>query len=197
MVVTGGVFVCWWLWWASKVRFWVPDNTLSFLLQTFVLFPFLFLIYLLVPASIAGLFNTLRTNGVIGEHRRHQLGAQTYETFVQQLVSWVDRSWWTAAILVIVVIYALYRLLLLEPGSPSPVPYWMRVSAIVIYLPLMYATGMSVVRLLLAVVFTNWLFYLFTLQVKPFPSDGSCGLWALGRLLWVSFGIILCDSLLL
>ena len=197
MLLPGGVFLFWWLWWASKVRFWVPDNTLSVLLQTFVLFPFLFLIYLLVPASIAGLFNTLRTNGVIGEHRRPQSGAQTYETFVQQLVTWVDRSWWTAAILVIVVFYALYRLLLLEPGSPSPVPYWMRVSAIVIYLPLMYATGMSVVRLLLAVVFTNWLFYLFTLQVKPLHSDGSGGLGALGRLLWISVGIMLWEALLL
>lgn len=197
MVLPGGVFLFWWLGWASKVRWWVLGDTLSVLLQTFVLFPLLFMIYLLVPVSIAGLFNTLRTNGVIGEHRRHQPSAETYENFVQQLVTWMNRSRWTVAILVIVVFYALYRLLLLEPRSPSPVPYWMRVSAIVIYLPLMYATGMSVVRLLLAWVFTNWLFYLFPIQVKPLHPDGSGGLGALGRILWVSVGIMLWEAFLL
>jgi hypothetical protein len=197
MVLPGGVFLFWWLWWASKVRLWVLEDTLSVLLQTFVLFPLIFLIYLLVPISIAGFFNTLRTNEVIGEHRRHQSGAETYETFVQQLVTWMDRSWWTVAIVVIVVGYALYRLLFLEPGSSNTVPYWMRVSAIVIYLPLMYVTGMSVVRLVLALVFTNWLFYLFTLQVKPLHPDGSGGLGILGRLLWVSVGVMLWEALLL
>ena|SRR5438876_8128221 len=68
MVLPGVVFLFCWLWWASTVRLWTPGNTLSVLLQTFVLFPCLFMIYLLVPVSIAELFNTLRTNRVIGEH---------------------------------------------------------------------------------------------------------------------------------
>lgn len=197
MVLPGGVFLFWWLLWGSNVRLWTPDNTLSVLIQTFILFPLIFLIYLLVPVSIASLFNTLRTNGVIGEHRRHQPGAETYENFAHQMVTWMDSSWWMVAILVIVALYALYRLLLLEPSSLSPVPYWMRVSAIVIYLPLMYATGMSVARLLLALFFTNWLFYLFTIQVKPLHPDGSGGLGALGNILWVSVGIMLWEALLL
>ena len=197
MVLPGGVFLFWWLLWVSKVQLWTPENTLSVLFQTFILFPLIFLIYLLVPISTASLFNTLRTNGVIGEHRKHQSGPETYENFAHQMVTWMDSSWWTVAILVIVAFYALYRLLLLEPSSPSPVPYWMRVSAIVIYLPLMYATGMSVARLLLALFFTNWLFYLFTIKVKPLHPDGSGGLGALGRILWVSVGIMLWEALLL
>lgn len=196
IVLPGGVFLFWWLLWASKVRLWTPSNTLTILLQTFIIFPLLFLIYLLIPASIVGLFNTLKANGVIGEHRGHQPGAETYEKFVQKLVTWMNTRWWTVAAVVIIVFYTLFRLLLLEPQSPSPVPYWLRVSAIVIYLPLMYATFMSVVRLLLALVFTNWLFYLFTIQVKPLHPDGSGGLGSLGRILWISVVIMLWDALL-
>ncbi len=197
VVFPGSFFLFSWFGWTSKGRFWTTGDTLSALLLTFFLFPLLFMIYLLVPASIAGLFNSLRTNGVIGKHRGHQPGVKTYENFVHQMVSRMDNSWWTVVILVIVAFYALYRLLLLEPLSSSPVPYWMRVSAIVLYLPLMYATGMSVVRLLLALFFTNWLFYLFTIQVKPLHPDGSGGLGALGRILWVSVGIMLWEALLL
>jgi hypothetical protein len=61
----------------------------------------------------------------------------------------------------------------------------------------MYAVSVSVVRLLLALVFTNWLFYLFTIQIKPLHPDGSGGLGALGRILWVSVVIMLWDALLL
>jgi hypothetical protein len=197
MVLPGIVFLSWWLGWASNDQNWLPANMLSALLQTFVLFPLLFLIYQSVPGSIAGLFNTLKANGVIGAHRRQQSGVETYEAFVQQLISWMDRSWWTLAILVIVSTYALYRLLLLEPTSLSPVPYWMRACAVIIYLPLMYAIGMSVVRLLLALIFTNLLFYLFALQVQPLHPDGSGGLGVLGRLLWLSISIMLWEALLL
>src|SRR6266446_3867811 len=197
MVLPGGVFLSGWLLWISKVRFWTPSDTLGVLLLTFVLFPLLFMIYLLVPVSIASLFNTLRTNGVIGEHRRHQLGAETYENFVQQLITWMDTSWWTAATLVILVFYVCYRLLLIEPWISSPVPYWFRVSVIVVYLPLMYAVFLSVVRLLLTLVFTNWLFSLFMIQIKPLHPDGSGGLGALGRILWVSIIIMLWNALVL
>jgi hypothetical protein len=56
---------------------------------------------------------------------------------------------------------------------------------------------MTVVRLLLALFFTNWLFYLFTIHVKPLHPDGSGGLGALGHLLWASVGIMLWEALLL
>lgn len=197
VVLPGSVFLFWGLWWARSVSVWNLENTLSALIQTFILFPVIFLIYLLVPGFIAGLFNTLKRNGVIGEPYRHLSGTVKYTTFVQQMVTSIDNFGWIITIMVIVVCYALYRLLLLEPGSLSPVPYWMRVCAIIIYLPLMYATGISVVRLLLTLIFTNWLFYHFTLQIKPLHPDGAGGLGAMGRLLWASIGIMLWEALLL
>jgi hypothetical protein len=166
-------------------------------LLTFAIFPLLFMIYLLVPTSIASLFNTLRANGVIGEHRQQQPGSQTYENFTQQLVLWLDASRWTIATLVILVLYVFYRLLLIEPRISSPVPYWFRVSVLVMYLPLMYAACMSVIRLLLTLVFANRLFSLFTIQIQPLHPDGSGGLGALGSILWVSVVIMLWDALLL
>ncbi|HEX9132299.1 MAG TPA: hypothetical protein VF844_08395 [Ktedonobacteraceae bacterium] len=53
------------------------------------------------------------------------------------------------------------------------------------------------VRLLLTLVLTNWLFYLFTIRIKPLHPDGSGGLGALGSILWVSVAIMLWDTLLL
>jgi hypothetical protein len=197
ILLPGCVFLCWWLGWARTAAAWHVGNTLSVLLQTLILFPIIFLIYTLVPGSIASLFRTLKTNGVIGEPRKNLPGAKTYEAFVEQMVRWTDNSGWTLAILVLVICYALYRLLLLEPASSSPVPYWMRVCAIVSYLPLMYVTGISVLRIVLALIFTNWLFYRFTLSVKPLHSDGSGGLGAMGHLLWLSVGIMLWEVLLL
>ena len=102
-----------------------------------------------------------------------------------------------AATMVILVFYVCYRLLLIEPRISSPLPYWFSVSVIVMYLPLMYAVCMSVVRLLLTLVFTNWLFSLFMIQIKPLHPDGSGGLGALGRILWVSIIIMLWDALVL
>jgi hypothetical protein len=197
MVLPGGLFLTWWLGWASQAHIWTIGNAVSVLLQTFILFPLLFALYLRTPSTTAGFFNTLRANGVIGEHRKDQAATETYETFVHLLVSWMDRNWWTIATLAIVTLYALYRLLLLEPHSISQVPYWFRAGAIVVYLPLMYATSLSVIRLLLALVFTNLLFSRFTILVKPLHPDGSGGLGILGGLLWLSIGIMLWDTLLL
>ncbi len=61
----------------------------------------------------------------------------------------------------------------------------------------MYATGISVIRLLLALIFTNWLFYSFKLQIKPLHADGAGGLGAMAQLLWASIGIMLWEALLL
>lgn len=196
IVLPAAFSLSWWFGLAQKLSFWNPGNTLSALLLTVVIFPFLFMVYLLVPTSIANLFNTLRANGVIGEHRKHQPGSQTYENFIQQLVFWLDARWWTIATLVILVLYVFYRLLLIEPRISSPVPYWFRVSALIMYLPLMYGACMSVIRLLLTLIFTNWLFTLFTIEIQPLHTDGSGGLGALGSILWVSVMIMVWDALL-
>ena len=113
------------------------------------------------------------------------------------MVSWINSGWWTVAILGIVVGYLCYRLVLLEPPRSSPLPYWIRLVVLLSYGPMMYATGMSVVRLLLALIFTNRLFTRFKLQITPLHPDGSGGLAILGHLLWLSIGILLWVALLL
>ena len=71
MVPPGAVYLLWWFWgeYVAKMHYWLLGDTVGALLQTLVCFPLLFMIYLLLPASIAGLFNTLRANGVVGESR--------------------------------------------------------------------------------------------------------------------------------
>jgi len=197
MLLPGGVFLSGWFSWISKEHFWTSGDTFSILLQVFVLFPLLFFIYLLIPASIASFFNTLKTNGVISEHRSDQAGAVTYENFVQQLTAWIDRGWWTAVTLLVLACYVCFRLLLIDSGSASLIPYWFRVIGIIMYLPVMYVVCLSMMRLLLTLVFTSWLFSLLKVQIKPLHPDGSGGLGALGRILWISIIIMLWDALLL
>lgn len=187
------VFSIWWLTWVSRGHAVTSGDIVSVLLQIFVLFSSIFLIYAAVPASIAHLFNTLKGNGTIGESRSQE----TYETFMQHTVSWIDNGWWTVAILAIVVGYLLYRLLLLEPTSQSPLPYWIRLIVLLSYGPMMYAAGMSVARLLLTLILTNYLFTHFKLQIKPLHPDGTGGLAILGRLLWLCVSIMLWVALLI
>jgi hypothetical protein len=191
------VFSFWWLQWIHDATVWNIGDTLSVLLQIFILFPAIFLIYQLVPASIAELFNAFESNAVIGMPRRYGSNNRTYETFRQQMISWIDNRAWSIIIFLLVLCYVLYRLLLQEPANSSPVPYWMRACAIIGYLPLMYATGISVIRLLLSLIFINWLFAGFTLQIKPLHPDGAGGLGTLSHLLWASISIMLWEALLL
>jgi hypothetical protein len=199
IVPPGAVYVLWWFWgeYVAKVHFWLLGDTVGALLQTLVNWPLLFLIYLLLPASIAGLFNTLSANGVIGERRKDRPGSPSYEDFLQQLVAWTDSRWWTATALMVVVLYLFYRLVLIDPHIPSPVPFWQLAVANIVFSPLLYITFMSITRLLLALVFTNWLFYTFTILIKPLHPDGSGGLNALGHLLWFSVLTMFWDALFL
>jgi len=199
MVPPGAVYVLWWFWgeYVAKVHFWFLGDTVGALLQTLVCWPLLFLIYLLLPASIAGLFNTLSANGVIGERRKDRPGSPSYEAFLQQVVAWTDRSWWTAVALTLVGLYLFFRLVLIDPHLASPVPFWLRAVANIVFSPLLYIEFLSIARLVLALVFTNWLFYTFTIQIKPLHPDSSGGLGALGRLLWISILTMFWDALFL
>src|SRR6266852_151420 len=199
MVPPGGVYLLWWFWgeYVVKVHFWLLGDTVGALLNTFILFPLLCLIYLLLPASIAGLFNTLSANGVIGKSRKDRTGSTSYEDFLQRVVAWTDRSWWTAAALTVVVLYLFNRLVLIDPHLVTPVPFWQIAVANIVFSPLLYIEFLSITRLLLALVFTNWLFYTFTIQIKPLHPDGSGGLGALGRLLWFSVLAMVWDALFL
>jgi hypothetical protein len=55
---------------------------------------------------------------------------------------------------------------------------------------MMYAVLLSFIRLLIALVFANRLFRIFTIQVNPLDTDGSAGLGILGRMLNVSVALL-------
>src|SRR5260370_35916243 len=140
MVPPGAVYVLWWFRgeYVAKVHFWLLGDTVGALLQTLVGWPLLFLIYLLLPASIAGLFNTLSANGVIGERRKDRPGSSSYESFLQQVVAWTDRSWGTAAALTLVGLYLVFRLVLVDPRLASPGPFLLKGVATIVFSPVFY-----------------------------------------------------------
>src|SRR5260370_20651248 len=152
MVPPGAVYVLWWFWeeYVAKVHFWLLGDTVGALLQTLVGWPLLFLIYLLLPASIAGLFNTLTANGVIAERRKDRPGSPSYKPFLHQVVAWTDRSWWTAAALTLVGLYLLFRLVLIDPHLASPVPFLLRAVANILFYPVLYIEILALQRPTLA-----------------------------------------------
>ncbi|GHO81871.1 hypothetical protein KSD_96420 [Ktedonobacter sp. SOSP1-85] len=199
MLLPGIVYLVWWLLWGSKFSSgWNPGTISSILIQTFALFPSLFFIYDCIPNAIAKTFNTLYTDDVIGKYRKDPADREAYARFKQQVVYWMDNNWWTATIIVVIILYALLRLFLRElPDRHDLLPLMVRTVVVIIYVPLMFATGMSVIRLVLALIFVNRLFYLFKLQIKPALADGSGRLRSLERLLWLCVSIMLWVAILL
>ncbi|MFL5691429.1 MAG: hypothetical protein ACJ795_06455 [Ktedonobacteraceae bacterium] len=164
-------------------------NTIRALLQTLI-FPAFAGIYLLLPDAIATLFNTLENNGVIGAYRRGST-PMTYASFVQKLVTWLNSSWWSVLALVIIALLWLYRLLVIEPqiidtSSHAHLQYWLRITILILYSPMLYCLFLSIIRIIIALVFSNWLFHAFTMKINPLHPDGYAGLGALGTLLIIS-----------
>jgi hypothetical protein len=168
------------------------DDTLPALLQTLIVVPIGFALYLWLPNAIADLFNTLKANGAIGECRANRSGPESYEDFVEKLVTWADSRWWVVGALIFVALYWLYRLFITYPAefatlSPAWRQLWLRVATLLLaHSPGMYAAFYVIVRLLAVLVFTNRLFHLFYIRVNPLHPDGCAGLGVLGRLLTVS-----------
>src|SRR5262249_51735328 len=120
--------------------------TLRDVVQTLILFPLLYGIYLLLPGYIANMFNTLQENGIVGEYRKDRPGAEAYEAFLQKLVSWTDNFLWVAGALVFVAICWFYELVVAEPLLPAATlpPLWLRILTLVISTPIMYAVFLNV-----------------------------------------------------
>ncbi|GAC1346453.1 MAG: hypothetical protein NVSMB27_10100 [Ktedonobacteraceae bacterium] len=168
------------------------DHTLRPLFQTAVLFPLIFLLYLVLPQSIADLFITLKDNETIGERRRDQDDSESYERLLQKLVSLADSGWWIVVALLYITLYWVYRLAVIDPGlSPSKLePLWLRVAILFTYSPIIYASFISIVRFLAALLFTRKIFNTFIIQIKPLHPDGSGGLGTIGHMLIISAGVM-------
>jgi len=111
---------------------------------------------------------------------------------LQKLVSYIDSGWWVMAALFFVVLYWLYRLLVIEP-QPQLVNHsslWMRIAILILYSFVLYTAFLTVVRLLVALIFTNWLFHLFTIRVNPLNLDRAAGFRGLGTMLEISGGLL-------
>ncbi len=162
-------------------------------LQTFIVFPLLAYFCMRIPQEIATLFNTFVEHKVIGEQRTDRTGPASYEDFVELLIAWVDRSWWTLIALGIVIIFWLYRLLVIEPTLTSPVEhaqFWLRIAILALYSIMIYSVALAALRLVVTLIFTNILFRSFKIVVNPLHPDGSAGLGVMARMLGISVGFI-------
>ncbi len=173
------------------------DHTLRPLFQTAILFPLIFLLYLIFPKSVADLFITLKDiilkdNESIGERPQNQGDSKSYDGLLQKLVSLADSGWWTGGALLFIAFYWIYRLAVIDPELPPSKlePLWLRVAILFIYSPIIYASFMSIVRSLAALLFTRKVFNTFTIHIKPLHPDGSGGLGTVGNMLMISAGVM-------
>jgi hypothetical protein len=168
--------------------------TVRALMQIFI-FSILAAIYLLLPYTIAHLFQSFKDNGVIGPARQDIAGPITYEGFLRRMVSWLDNPRWSTAAIGIVVLFWLYWLLIIVPQSEQllkdhSLASWrfslQVVNLLLIYSPLIYCSFLCVVRLLITLSFTSLLFHRFTIKINPLHPDGYAGLGALQSMLSIS-----------
>lgn len=202
VLLPGIIYLIWGLLSLANKSFVLDTNDwLSIIIQMFILFPLLFFIYTFIPESVAKLFNTLYANGVIGHVRPGRTDTETYAHFKQYMISWIDNKSWTVANIAIIIIYVILKLSVLHAtpyqSHNIQLAIIIRLVAIVIYVPLMFATGMNVIRLILVLIFINRLFYIFTFQIKPRSTDSSGGLGSMKRLLWLYVGMMLWLAILL
>lgn len=155
-------------------------------IQAFIVMPALGWIYVTLPGNIANLFNTLETNKVIGDLHPNSSGITSYGDFLKKLIAATDNFWWVAGAMTFAVLYWLYRLLLLDPLTRSAYPFWLQLADMVIYAPMLYSVLLTIIRLLVALLYTNRLFNLFDIQVNPLHPDGSAGLGFLENMLKIS-----------
>jgi len=166
-------------------------HVIRLLLQTFVLFPLVTLIYVTLPASILRLFETLKANGVIEAPREERSQGETYEEVLARLADWQSSVWWTASGWLLVGIYMFYRFAVIDTAVPNSDPLWLRVPVAIIYGLTIYAVFRSVVRLLVGWVVLNQVFSTFRIHLALWHPDGSAGLGILDEMLVKSTWLML------
>lgn len=155
------------------------------------------LIYLLLPPWMASVFNSLRTNGVIGPFRKEPTDVMSYARFLEHMISWVDSWWWSLAIGILALFYFLYGIFILAPQAVTASPLLLLVSFLTITFPAFYTFLFGLLRVILLLSFLNRLFVLFSIRVRPLSPDSSGGLAALGQLGWMGAAIMVASTLFL
>lgn len=192
-------FSLWGIWLSlspsPRTHAWALNNTISVFLLIFLVFPILFFIYLHLPNWLADLFNQLQP--IIGPRRLNVPGPKTYSEAVKLFTIWIDKWWWTTGAIVLMALYISYRIPLAEIPDPTPVPLWVRCVALAAFAPLIYATFLSITRIVATFVAINWFLWTFTINIRPMHLDGSGGLGGLAKLMWISVVMLLWDALLI
>lgn len=166
-------------------------HVLRLLLQTFVLFPLTALIYASLPASLLGLFETLKANSVIGEQGAERSKGETYETVLERLADWQSSIWWTVSTWLLFGIYLFYRFAVIDAAVPTHDPLWLRVLVAMIYGLTIYTVFLCVVRLLVGWTVLNQMFSTFRIHLALWHPDGSAGLGILDEMLMKSTWLML------
>lgn len=139
-------------------------------------------VYLRLPGWIAGLFNSLKHEDVIGESRDKIL---RYEDFLAKVVRKVDRKVWAVCGLVFIIAFWAWRIFSYYRHSAysSKRPFWLEAAALIVYGIPYYAFIVALIKFCVILFLTTRLFSLFNIQVNPLHPDGAGGFGAIGRLL--------------
>ena len=195
-IVAGGFFSFFFATFIVGLPFVSLGDTFDLLLFTFANTSSL-LINLLLPATIASIFNTLQSNGAIGTPRQERSGAMSYAGFLKHMTAWIDNRWWSISIVIITILYFLYTLFINNPQSLTLPPLLLLAVYVLVFLPEIYLLLFGVLRLMLLLIFVNRLFYLFQIRVRPLHADGSGGLAALSLMWWMSVAVLFVSAMLL
>jgi hypothetical protein len=160
-------------------------------LETLLIIPLGMLIYVSLPNVFDDLFNTLLDNNVIGPRRKDVSGPTSYQAFLNDLVFQANRRVWVVGALGVATAYGVYRLSGHVSGDTTAVgtpaqQLAQRLALLVVYAPALYGAFLSIVRLLIALVFSVRLFRTFHIQVNPLHPDGAGGLAIIGHLLTIN-----------
>jgi hypothetical protein len=165
-------------------------TTLQVLIGSIVV-PFWMGFYFFLPSTIAGFFNGLWRNGVIGEYRAGRPGSRSYKEFVEKQARWIHSSWWAGVALIFLTLYWLSRYYFVGDDTLKLAPLWLQCIVIFVFSLIGYVGFLSIVWLLSTIVSTNRLFHVFTIQVKPLHPDGSGGLGLFNHFLWISISLVM------
>lgn len=156
---------------------------------------FYYIAYLWLPDTIALLFNTLWANEIVDQSMDGQDAKTAYAKLIEDLLSWLNRPWWSIGILIFVIVYLVNRYLVHGPPFLIYVPLWLQLVTAVLDGIIAYNAFISVTRLLISLVFANRVFHSFTIHVKPLHPDGAGGLGVMRHVVWISALIILGTTL--
>ncbi|HCI78335.1 MAG TPA: hypothetical protein DHW02_01440 [Ktedonobacter sp.] len=159
-------------------------------IQSAVVFPWLIFLYLRMPGDIASLFNEIHDNGVIGEPLKKPKGPTDYAMFVTWLTNAVDKWWWMMAALAFIVLYTIYRLVVVYLSPANATPLGFEIINTLNNDIIMYCIVMTLARLLTALVYSNVLFRNFMFHLNILHPDGAGGLGSIEDILWTSAGLL-------